>query len=286
MGILPLSIKQVVFEGSKMTPYYGATIYIWTLYPVFCWLLIFYNLRYKWRKGNGIEKLRIQYMFFGIVLTTTFLAITSIFIPIIFKNVRIAGFGPCSIVIMIGCIAYAIVKHRLMDIRMLIRKSIFYSVLFASAALIVALLVIGIPQAFPDLGRTQYVIVLLLCIIFVVFVSKPFSQYAVELVNTFIYKDQSYYRKALANFTQTSIKTLDLDKLLNLMFHTIVETMKVDRASLWCLSSRTDGYTPILLFGLKQGEFNNNISSDSKIVSYLKKTNEPIIKEEIQKMYH
>ena len=67
ISIFPSSIKQVVFEESKMTPYYGITIYIWMLYPGFCWLLIFYNLRYKWQKGNGIEKLRIQYMFFGIV---------------------------------------------------------------------------------------------------------------------------------------------------------------------------------------------------------------------------
>ncbi|MGQ9607926.1 MAG: GAF domain-containing sensor histidine kinase [bacterium] len=283
ISIIPSSIRQVVFEVGKMNPYYGMTIYIWMLYPSFCWLLIFYNLGYKWRKGNGIEKLRIQYMFFGIVLTTSSLAITSIFIPIIFRNVRIAGFGPCFIMIMIGCIAYAIAKHRLMDIKVLIRKSIFYSVLFASASLIVALLVIGIPQAFPNIGRTQYAIVLILCIIFVVFVSKPFSQYVIELVNTFVYKDQSFYRKALANFTQIAIKTLDLDKLLSLMFHTIVETMKVDRASLWCLSSRADEYTPILLFGLKQNEVSNSISSGSKVVSYLKKADEPIIKEEIQK---
>ncbi len=283
LSILPSSIKSVVFEEGKIKAYYGITIYIWALYELFCWLLILYSLSNKWRKGNGIEKLRIQYMFFGIVLTTTFIAITSIIIPLMLNNVRIAAFGPCFIMIMIGCIAYAIVKHRLMDINLLIRKSIFYSALFAGAALIVALLVIGIPQAFPDLGRTQYAIVLLLCIIFVVFVSKPFSQYIAELINTFIYKDQSYYRKALANFTQSAIKTLDLDRLLNLIFNTIVETMKVNRASLWCLSSRTGEYSPLLFSGIDQNKFNFNISSDSKIVSYLKKTNEPIIKEEIQK---
>lgn len=283
LAILPSSIKSVVFDEGKIKAYYGTTIYVWALYEAFCWVLILYNLGYKWKKGNGIEKLRIQYMFLGIVLTTTFIAVTSILIPLVIGDVRIASFGPCFILIMIGCIAYAIVKHRLMDIKVLIRKSIFYSVLFASASLIVALLVIGIPQAFPNIGRTQYAIVLILCIIFIVFVSKPFSQYVIELINTFVYKDQSSYRKALANFTQIAIKTLDLDKLLSLMFHTIVETVKVDRASLWCLSSNTDEYTPILLFGLKQNEVSNNISSGSKVVSYLKKADEPIIKEEIQK---
>jgi signal transduction histidine kinase len=284
LSMTPYSVKEIIYEGVEIVDVkYSNGNRIWATYEIICWVLIFYNLLRKWRKGSGVEKQKIKYMFFGIVPTTAFMAFTNILGPLMGFEKAI-GYGPYFTMIMLGCIAYAIVKHRLMDIRVFIRKGIVYSALLAGGAVAAGLLVIGVPYAFPNLTRIQTAVIFLVGGAFIVFAIRPFTQNLKDIIQTFVFKDQYNYQIALSNLASSSLKILDIERLVELIFNTTIENIKVGCASLWLKDSKTALYRPLCLFGLKADDLKIDISNTSDIVSYLEKVREPVVKEELEKV--
>lgn len=284
VSMTSLSIENIEFvDGSIVSVKYGIGNKVWILYEAICLILIPYNLGSKWRKGSGVERLKVKYIFLGIVPTTVFIALTNIIGPLM-RYEKSIGYGPVFIMIMLSCIAYAIVKHRLMDIRVFIRKGIVYSALLAGSAVVVGLLVIGVPSTFPNLSRIQTAVIFLVGGAFIVFAIRPFTQNLKDIVQTFVFKDQYNYQMALINLASSALKILDIEKLVELIFNTTVENIKVGCASLWLKDSKTGLYKPLCLFGLKVDDLKVDISDTSAIVSYLEKVREPVVKEELEKI--
>jgi len=276
------SIKEIIFVDNEINAEYGIVIQIWTIYAAISYGIILYNLGSKWIKGNGIDKQRIQYVFLGVVLTTTFIGLTNIFVPFLLGYANLSRFGPYFVMIMVACIAYAIIKLRLMDIRVFIKKGIAYSLLLAVTALAIGLLVVGIPHIFPNLGNGQYVLVSLLTGSFIVFALRPLNHALKELIDDFILKDQQYYQEALNNFAQKASKTLDLKKLLDLAFETTVDILKVEKGSLWLLDEERELYAPAIILGLRSDDMPADFSSENDIIQHLISTRKPIIREELE----
>ncbi|MEK7398088.1 MAG: ATP-binding protein [Candidatus Poribacteria bacterium] len=269
-------------DGKIIKVYYGIGNTIWSLYEALCWWLILYSLVKKLRKGSGIERQKVKYMFLGIMPTITFMAFTNILIPAM-GHERLIGYGPYFTMIMIGCIAYAIVKHRLMDIRVFIRKGIVYSTLLAVSAIAVALLVIGVPRAFSEMGQVQSAIVFLIGGGFIVFAIRPFSQNLKTLMQTFVFKEQYHYRLALIEFSSNAIKTFYMEKLLDLIFKTVIDNIKMECASLWIKDSQTELYNIVCSYGNSSGNSKTAFSDSDAVMSYLVKVKEPAVKEELEK---
>ncbi|MDQ1318201.1 MAG: hypothetical protein QG588_1858, partial [Candidatus Poribacteria bacterium] len=76
----------------------------------------------------------------------------------------------------------------------------------------------------------------------------------------------------------------DIERLVELIFNTTVENIKVGCASLWFKDFKTGLYKPLCLFGLKTDDLKVDISDTSAIVSYLEKVREPVVKEELEKV--
>jgi two-component system sensor histidine kinase HydH len=286
LSMTSLSIENIEFvNGSIVGVKYGTGNKIWAMFQAICLILIYYNLGSKWRKGSGVEKLKVKYIFFGIVPTTVFMALTNILSPLMGYE-KASGYGPVFTMIMLGCMAYAIVKHRLMDIRVFVKKGIVYSLLLAGSALVVGLLVIGIPSAFPEWGKVQSAVIILIGGAFIVFASKPFTQNLKNITQTFIFKDQYDYQFALSEFASSAAKLLDVEGLAKLTFNTTIENIKVGCASLWLKDSKTKLYTPVCSFGLRANDLQIILSEDNAIISYLDKVREPVVKEELEKILH
>jgi signal transduction histidine kinase len=282
MAMTPLLIKIGYEDGKIIKVYYRIGNTIWSLYEALCWGLILYNLIKKLRKGSGIERQKVKYMFLGIMPTTTFMAFTNILIPTM-GHERLIGYGPYFTMIMIGCIAYAIVKLRLMDIRVFIRKGIVYSALLAVSTIAVNLLIIGIPRAFSEIGKVQSAIVFLIGGGFMVFAIRPFSQNLKTLMQTFVFKEQYHYQLALIEFSSNATKTFYMKELLDLIFKTVIDNIKVECASLWIKDSQTELYNLVCSYGNSPGNSKTAFSDSDAVMSYLVKVKEPVVKEELEK---
>lgn len=88
--------------------------------------LSFIILIYKYTRSSEADKDRYFYMLSGIIASFTLLGISSLIFVVILKTSVLVFLGPIFLAILIGSIAYAIVRHQLFDIK-LIATDLFIS---------------------------------------------------------------------------------------------------------------------------------------------------------------
>jgi signal transduction histidine kinase len=100
------------------------------LYPLFgsylvvslaCSLLL---LSRKLRLLTGVERLQVQFVLFGIGVAAAGGSITNLLIPLVFRTSRLNVYGPIFGVVLVAFLAHAIVRYRLLNIRLVVRRSV------------------------------------------------------------------------------------------------------------------------------------------------------------------
>jgi signal transduction histidine kinase len=179
----------------------------------------------------------------------------------------------------VGFTTYAIVKHRLMDINLVLQKGTTYFLL---------LLLLFVPSfAIILLGqrlffaRVDYLFsAVALCMLFLVgfFFQKikPRTERAVEHL---LFRDKYNYRETLGKFSKAMVSILDLQSLCKRIVETITQTMGVEKASLFLLNEEKGEYELIESKNLEKASV-QKFSKDGPLPFYLQKIGEIIIREE------
>jgi signal transduction histidine kinase len=194
--------------------------------------------------------------------------------------------GPSCTVIYVGFAAYSIVRHRLMDINIVLKKGTTYFLLLALLFVPSFLLILVSQRVFFD--KISYlfsaVIVALLFLITILFYRiKPQTEKAVEQI---LFKRLYDYRETLAEFSKAMVSILDLQSLSKKIIETITQTMGVEKASLFLWNEEKGSYS---LFESKNIEMTDSapqLPKDNPLPHYLQKVREIIIREELAKWAH
>jgi len=72
--------------------------------------------------ATGIRKLQLRYLLLGILIGGIGAITTNLLIPLVWKTSRYSTLGPYFSLVVAGFAAHAIIRHRLMDIKVVIRK--------------------------------------------------------------------------------------------------------------------------------------------------------------------
>ncbi len=273
-------ISIIQFEPLKFK--YGLIHNFFSIYLVIYLGLGLFFLLKAHRKSAGIYRLQIKYCFFGMLLSSIAGLITNIFLPL-FGTSKYGGLGPTFTVIMVGFTAYSIVKHRLMDINIVLKKGTTYFLLvlllFVPSLL---LIILGQKVFFHKISYLfSAVIVALLFLVAILFYRiKPQTE---KMVEQFLFKNRYDYRETLGNFSKAMVSILDLRSLSQRVFETITQTMGVEKASLFLWNEEKADYSLFESKNISMTASTPHIPKDDPLPHYLQKMGEIIIREELAK---
>ena len=108
-------------------PVYGPLHRVFALYFLSCVVAAVVVLVRKRRHARGLARVQLQYLFLGIVLTAAGAATTNLILPILWKTSRFSRQGPYFVLILLVLVGHSIVRHRLMDIRIVLSRSVAYA---------------------------------------------------------------------------------------------------------------------------------------------------------------
>ncbi len=191
-----LALTPFVFSGVTLSPTISPTPNFGILFYV---VLFIGSLIYgivvtvkKYRKAKGVSKLQFKYLFIGVILTFALQVLTNFIAVVLFNFSGLVALGPSFSLIFVGLISYAIIKHRLLDIRLALRRGL--AQLLIAFTILAIFIVAGIMYA--SLNGLKFDTNLLFVFIFVAFLLS------------FIYDSVSYYlRKATDKYLFTSLYT-------------------------------------------------------------------------------
>jgi two-component system NtrC family sensor kinase len=156
--------------------------------------------------------------------------------------------------------ASALIRYRLMDVEVIIKRSLLYTAVVLAIFTIYATLLHLAGIVFLDAADRHTSIIALLATIVVVLLFSPVKTAIQNALDRAFYKDKYDYRRALLGFARDLNSDLDLDRLGERLVARIRVTFVVDRMALMLLDEssgnyeviRAEGFDDIALEGLSR----------------------------------
>lgn len=134
--LTPLMVQRVYSDGVTITGTFGSLIGIYqVIIPIYV-ILAVYELISTYRRTDSREdRARVRFALLGTGLFIVPASLTNVVLPLWFNIYTFNTIGPLFSVCMIGLLGYAIVKHHLMDVRVVIQKGLIYTSLLVCVVL-------------------------------------------------------------------------------------------------------------------------------------------------------
>ena len=144
--------------------------------------------------------------------------------------------------------ASAIVRYRLMDVEVILKRLLVYTAVLGSI-LAVYLLVFGTTSGYSVQTEDEHRwIIAFLTTVIVLLLAKPVKDAVQSTIDRAFYKDRYDYRRALVAFARDLNNDLDLNRLVERLVLRVKETLVVDRMALM-LANENDEFEPLKTMG-------------------------------------
>ena len=185
---------------------------------------------------------------------------TNLVIPLLWKTSRYSALGPYFSLLVVSFSAHAIIRYRLMDIRVVIRQGVVYvSAIFASIS--VFLVVAKIYQLMSGFDTSNIPLadaLILATLVAVVF--QPLKAWIQRSFNRYVYREKYDFQRTLREASRQLSSTLDLQSLLQYLCVTIEDTFKAEGVTVYLRAPREKAYvaqrlSPSLGWARSRGRF-------------------------------
>jgi len=190
----------------------------------------------------GREREGFKYLAFGFVVTLIFISIFNVFLVIIFKNTSFVSLGMFSFVILEGSIFYAITKHHLMDIRLVVARAVSYVILVLILAFfyVSGMLIMG-AVVFKQPGNTTNLITSTILTLIIALSFQPLLKFIEKITDRVFYKVTYDVNALLSLLSHIMSMNIELQPLVTQTLQAILKEMRITKGAL-ILKSENDCY--------------------------------------------
>ena len=215
-----------------ITPSFGSFYNVFFTYFLSFILISFFILFRKLISFSGIRKAQTQYVFVGLLVALLLGMLTNLFLPSLGYQ-QYGKLGPFSIVFFVALTTYAIIKHHLMDIRLIIVKSITYSLLFITITLVYTffIFIFGalVFKSFTGIEAYWASMIVALAIAFTI---QPIKRVFTRWTDRIFFKDNYNFEELTSKLNEVATSTIVLPELLFKFLNSLMEEMRITRGAL------------------------------------------------------
>jgi two-component system NtrC family sensor kinase len=177
---------------------------------------------------------------------------------------QLAGWGPLALIPL--SLAYAVVKHRLMDVELIFRRALGY-VLAVAVIVGLALLAVGVTDVLWE--QPHAMLIALLSALVVVLLFSPVKVRIQEALDRIVYRERYSSRKALVRLSEDLNADLDLERTSERLLEGVGAALGLREMALF-LPDETGGFTPFRARGVPRiGEERPRLTPASPLLDRL-----------------
>ncbi|MCK5211193.1 HAMP domain-containing histidine kinase [Candidatus Parcubacteria bacterium] len=180
----------------------------------------------KYKRVNNLQRLQIKYFVFGTVLSIFIGALTNIVLPFAFNIYKLQLLGPLGLFFFFGFTTYAIVKHQLMDIRVIIQRGMIYSALLAVIVGVYIFFVFVLGFFFQQSSDTTVLFAAGLSVVLGIYGVPHLEKVFCKATDKIFFKNKYDYSQAIYELSEILNQNIELNKLLNKTIYKIQEIFK------------------------------------------------------------
>ena len=226
LGVESVSIKDFGVQPETIGPLYALSDIVGIVYL----LAGFGIILAKYRRSNKDEKSQIKLVLAGLTVALVGNVFTGILLTLLKIETEFILFGGVSLFIFSLFVAYAIIKHRFFDVRLVVARTLGYVSSIGALAIMYGVISFGIinvilpEDASVSLQRITYTILAVV----LAFTFQPLKRFFDRWSNKIFYRDAYDSQELLDGLNKILVSTIDLNKLLKNSAEVINQSIKAE----------------------------------------------------------
>ncbi len=142
----------------------------------------------KWRKERGQARAQLQHLGIGLVILSAGAITTNLLLPIATGRSTLSWLGPYFTLPFVALVGHAIIRHRLMDLRIFVSRGLAYAVAMAVAS---ALSITAARLIFPGWDAQTYFVhpnIVTITIVALAMLSSPAQRFFNRAIDPYLYR--------------------------------------------------------------------------------------------------
>ena len=282
---IPLTWTSLMLDGVNSYTW-GFFFKAGLLHPVFLVFFMYFIMKvfihlflsYK-KERSSLEKNRKRYFFAAL-----FMAYLGVIDYLPTYGVDVLPFSHLAIITCVLIFSYAIVRHRLMDIEVIIRETVVFAGIFGfSVGTFVLAMIAGQQYLQPYIGRREWIIPAF-ALLMVTFAVRPIEKLVYNTIGKLLFKKRQEYQKTLQDAATGMATVRNPKKLIELITHIISMKMKLDNVSILIYDDKLKQYRLKASRGKNRpSHIYSSINRKDSLVEWLTEKKEPIALDELQR---
>jgi hypothetical protein len=202
------------------------------LFPIWI-LLCAVSLFVRFRRARGVEREQIKWLIYAGAIFVVF------YMPAFIGNTYSQTENFVNLLLPIGmstfpvAIGIAILRYRLYDIDIIIRRTVQYAILTGLLVLVYFGSVVVLQNLVENLTGAQSPLVIVLSTLAIAALFNPLRNRVQDFIDRRFYRKKYDAERALAEFAATARDEVDMDMLTDSLLGVIDETLQPEKVSIW-----------------------------------------------------
>lgn len=228
----------LVIEGSSLTVT-GPAYPFWGIFNALVGAWIVNNFIKMYKKSGPLIRLQLTYIFLGIGIMAIGTLGGDVIIPVFFNNTSFFWTSSFFIIPFIGLASYAIIKHRLFDIRMVVARSVSYSLLLVFLGIIYSSGLFIISSLITKtVTPTSSLISSTILALIIAYTFQPLRNWLEKTTDKIFFKERYETEAVLNKLAKTMATSLTLSDLTYRILTIITHDLRLNKASFAILKNK------------------------------------------------
>jgi PAS domain S-box-containing protein len=222
-------------------------------------------------------KLQIRYVVLAFGIPSGLAIATNLIAPIFLRTSALGKYGPFFSLLVLALIGHAIIRHRLMDMRVVIKRSVVYLAAFAVAGLILIVLLLASDVVYHDEHRIPIREILLALVVAVCF--TPLKNQIQRAFDRYLYREPYDYQRTIRGASRALADTIDLPALVKYIADLVTRTLQSESAAIYLLDEDERRYERVVAVG--SGNAPATLSPSSPLVEKVIRDRDSAFRDEV-----
>ena len=230
LTLTPLVISRLTLQGAQAQPVPGPGIIFFITQQAGLLSASVITVYKKFRLARGLVKTQLKYIIAGVILSLSIILVCNFILVQVFKNSSLVFLGSVGTLFFTGSFSYAVVRHRLLNIRAVVARSVAFVLLLSTLTVIYIGAVLGVTIFIFKYQTTSILLqhsVYIGLIALLALTLQPLRRFFEHLTDRLFYRDRYESEAVLNGITKILASELILDHLLNKSLHEICHQLRI-----------------------------------------------------------
>ena len=277
-----LWVEEIIIKPGEKFVALGPIYLIWVIYFGLLMGLGTLLLFRKYKHSIGSDKAQLNYVFLSVLFPIIGAFPFNILLPL-FGNYQLIFIGPFFLTMMILVISYAVIKHRLFDIKFALQQLIVYFISVFLTVTLLFLFTLFYTSLINATIRPDVIFLIIVISIVLILILEKFRLLAQIIASKYLFQSIYDYQKTLKELSLSLSSFIEMPKLTDVITDTLIKTMRLNRIAVLIRNSEDDHYKIQKTIGFNE-ENGIALVRDNFLTSYLERYPKIIVLDELKRL--